>query len=425
MSRSAAVCLAVVLGLTVVAARQTALPKGDRELYKVMLREMLSDVQKNYYDPKLRGIDLAAAVAAASEKVAAASSNIEAIDTVTGVLFQFNDSHTRFYPPPRATRADYGWRMAAVGDEVRVVSVAARSDAATKGLEVGDRVLMLNRFEPTRANLWQISHYYNVVRLQAQQRVVVRKADGTERTLEIQSKVEERRVVQAIDLLDEMMDEIVAEADADRMVEPGILVWQMTQFRDQDAMRPFMNKARKAGALVIDLRGNPGGQIDGLKALVGMLFDREVLVMTRVGRKGEEREVAKPKGKPFTGKVVALIDSGSASSAECLARVLQLEKRGTVLGDRSAGALMASQVFPHTFGAGDFTFYATSVTVSDVRLSDGGRLEGVGVVPDEPILPTQADMVAGRDPVLARAIALLGGTVTPEQAGKLLPRRRP
>jgi len=46
-------------------------------------------------------------------------------------------------------------------------------------------------------------------------------------------------------------------------------------------------------------------------------------------------------------------------------------------------------------------------------------LEKIGVTPDELVLPTGADLAADRDPALARAVALAGGTLTPEQAGKL------
>jgi C-terminal processing protease CtpA/Prc len=56
-------------------------------------------------------------------------------------------------------------------------------------------------------------------------------------------------------------------------------------------------------------------------------------------------------------------------------------------------------------------------------MSDGFSLEKVGVTPDETILPTGADMAASRDPVLARAITLLGGTMTAEQAGKFYPKQ--
>ncbi len=54
-------------------------------------------------------------------------------------------------------------------------------------------------------------------------------------------------------------------------------------------------------------------------------------------------------------------------------------------------------------------------------MADGKSLERAGVVPDELVFRTPADLAAGRDPALARAVALLGGTLDPGAAGKLFP----
>jgi carboxyl-terminal processing protease len=402
-----------------VLARQGTMSKTDRDLYKQILLDVHKDIEENYYDPAYRGIDLDAVFKEATDKVAAASTTTEAIDIITNTLFRFDDSHTRFFPPPRAVQADYGWMMTAIGDLPLVTRVDPSSDAAAQGLAPGDCVLALNRFTPSRANLWQIQHYYGAVRPQAQQHVVVRKPDGSERTFDIKSKITRRQVVTMTNAIAEYIVSFIVGFDMDYAVDPAVIVWRMTSFRDSDLIGPFIGRARKAKALVLDLRDNYGGSADGLKALIGWLFDRDVHVMTTLGRKGEQREIAKRRAKPFLGRLVVLVNSRSASASEVLARIVQLEKRGAVLGDRSAGAVMTSLIFPHKFGVGNVTFYATSVTVSDVRMSDGGRLENVGVVPDELLLPTPADLAAGRDPVLARAVALAGGSLTPDQAGKL------
>ena len=64
-------------------------------------------------------------------------------------------------------------------------------------------------------------------------------------------------------------------------------------------------------------------------------------------------------------------------------------------------------------------FFGESITVADVIMSDGKSLEHVGVTPDELVLPTPAELAAGRDVVLSRAAALLGATLDPVKAATL------
>lgn len=157
--------------------------------------------------------------------------------------------------------------------------------------------------------------------------------------------------------------------------------------------------------------------------LVSWCFVRDVTIGVEKTRKGDQPEVAKGRKDAFAGKIVVLVDSQSASASEVTARVLQIEKRATVIGDRTAGAVMTSKFFPHTLGqelggVGSVAFCGTSITVADLRMSDGASLEKAGVTPDEIVLPTVADLAAERDPVLARAMAILGGAMTAAEAGR-------
>ena len=130
--------------------------------------------------------------------------------------------------------------------------------------------------------------------------------------------------------------------------------------------------------------------------------------------------VAKTRGpNGFKGKLIVLVDSESGSASEIFARIIQLERRGQVLGDVSSGAVMQSVVSSQEMGSDNVVPFAISITNADVIMSDGKSLEHVGVIPDEVVFPSGADLAAGRDPVLARAVELLGGKLSAEDAGKL------
>lgn len=66
-----------------------------------------------------------------------------------------------------------------------------------------------------------------------------------------------------------------------------------------------------------------------------------------------------------------------------------------------------------------FSVFAMNLTIADLVMSDGNRLEKVGVLPDHPVGPTGYALLHKKDPVLAFAAELLGSRISPEDAGKL------
>jgi carboxyl-terminal processing protease len=183
----------------------------------------------------------------------------------------------------------------------------------------------------------------------------------------------------------------------------------------------IVSKARKS-ALVLDLRGNSGGRVDMLLRMIGNFFPADLKVADETNRKEKKELIAKSRKKDaFDGQLVVLIDSGSASASEVFAKVIQIEKRGSIMGDLSAGAVMESRYFGHETGIDVVAFYGISVTVADLIMKDGKSIEKIGVMPDELLLPTGSDLAAKRDVVLARAIESLGFKISPEEAGKIFP----
>jgi carboxyl-terminal processing protease len=179
---------------------------------------------------------------------------------------------------------------------------------------------------------------------------------------------------------------------------------------------------RKHKALILDLRGNAGGAVETLLRMIGNLFDHDITVGDRKRRKDSKPLIAKSLGDhAYKGQLILLVDSGSASASEVLARVVQLEKRGTVLGDRTSGAVMESLGLGHKMGLDTIIMYGVSVTDADLIMADGKSLEHVGVVPDKVLLPTAAELRSQQDPILSYAASLVGVKLDAEKAGTFFP----
>src|SRR5438270_8056543 len=184
----------------------------------------------------------------------------------------------------------------------------------------------------------------------------------------------------------------------------------------------MMGKARKHKALIIDLRQNGGGSEDTMKAYLAGIFDHDVKIGDRVTRNATKPILTKSHShNAFSGKVVVLVDSNSASASELLARVVQLEKRGTVIGDHSPGSVMEAKHYHYEQGMDTVIFFGASITEANILMTDGNSLEHTGVTPDELVLPGAADLASGSDPVLAHAAGACGVKLSAEQAGKLFP----
>ncbi|MGO9640549.1 MAG: S41 family peptidase [Candidatus Acidiferrales bacterium] len=397
-----------------------------------MLTDFEQDLLSNYYDPQYHGMDVRAQFKDADDKLQKATSLNQAFAIIAWTIEGMNDSHTFFIPPPRPYRLDYGWNMDMIGDQCYVTSVKPGSDAEKKGLKAGDLVRTVDGVAPGRDTLWKIDYLFKLLRPQPGLEVVVQEVDGQERTLVLAAEMHEGKVI--VDYGTEDFWNDVREAQSARWFmrrrsrEFGndLIIWKLPTFLfDPKGVDDIIGQARNFRAMILDLRGNPGGFTETLTRMIGSVISHDVKVGDLRMRKQTKPMLAKTRGdKVYSGKLIVLIDSQSASGSELFARVMQIEKRATVLGDISSGSVMESQIYPHVNGMPGFDkmiFFASSVSQADIIMVDGKSLEHAGVVPDERILPTATDLTNERDPVLARAAELANVKLSPEDAGKLFP----
>jgi carboxyl-terminal processing protease len=404
----------------------------ERERGRTMLRQVRAQIEANFYDASFNGLDLDARAAHADSIIRHATSLGEMFAAIAALTMEMEDSHTFFVPPWQTTEAVYGWDMTIVGDSAFVSEVEPRSDAELQGVRVGDRVLLVNGHAPTRGNLWSMWYVFRALRPQPGLRVVVRAPGGEPRQLDLAAQVRQR--FRVIDLtsrggghdIHTLIREAQNEADEmrPRFARVGdVLVWKLPSFEaSEEQVRQGLRRARESRALVLDLRGNGGGSVSLLLSLLGGMSADSVVVGMQRERRRQVPMVARGAGaSAFTGELVVLVDSRSASAAEIAARAVQLTGRGVVLGDRTAGAVSRGRMEPLRMGAERVVMFGVLVTDARLLMSDGADLEGVGVLPDTLILPTAEQLAGGEDPVLAAALTRLGQPTDPAAAGAMLP----
>ncbi len=341
--------LFLTLGLGVA---QLDFNKTQHDRVAHMMTEIAINVRKHYYDPSYHGVDMEARFTAANQFIQKANSFGEAFGAISEALDMLNDSHTFFIPPARAARRDFGFVLQMIGDGCYITDVRPHSDASEK-LAPGDLVLTWEGYKPTRETMWKMNYSFKTLLAASSFHFKTVRPDGSERTTEVVAKVRQQKRVLDINT-DDYWQLVREDEDAERLSRQrnaefgdALVVWKMPEFElTDDEADKELKILRKHQNLVLDLRGNPGGLVKTLQYLVGGVFDHDVTIATRKGRRSDLKPlVAKKHGTAFQGKIVVLVDSRSASAAELFARVMQLEHRGTVIGDVSSGSVMEARYY--------------------------------------------------------------------------------
>lgn len=396
--------------------------KKARDYSLSILDEMKSILKEHYYDPKMHGIDLEKRIEEAKARVKTMQYNWQMYRVLVQVLMDFNDSHTRMILPPRTDYFEYGIGTQMIGDECFIISVKKDSDAQKQGISVGDQITLLGKFKPNRRDLWKMMYVLYKLDPADTLDLKVRKPDGTEKALTIKARTMTEKQFRAEQKA--RREKYKYEPFKCQEISREVIACKLYSFVvERNDIDKMMKQASKYPKFILDLRGNGGGYVVVEQYLLSHFFNREVKIADLVTRKKTEPRWTKPLGdREYKGEVAVLVDSSSASAAEMTARVLQLEKRAKIYGDMSGGKVMTSIALPFQsvislFAAAAWIQVGMSVTVADVIMRDGSRLENAGVIPDEILQPTGIALAQKTDPVLAYAAVKFGAETTPKQAG--------
>src|SRR5262245_10867108 len=300
------------------------------------------------------------------------------------------DRRDRFYPdgPPPLPGIGILTEPSATRDGALLVrGVLEGSPAAAAGLARGDRLLAVEG-EPFRP----VASFRDRIGSPTRMRVRPAGAPDAERKLML---VPEALSPRALFVRSLRASARVVERDGSRLACAHL--WSYAGEELQETLRELLLSGPLSGAdgLVLDLRGGYGGANPEYLNL----FRRDLPELTFVGRDGS----AQASPASWTKPVVLLVDEGTTSGKEVFAHGFRRQKRGPIVGARTAGAVMGGSAFLMRDGS------LLYLAVLDV-LVDGERLEGRGVEPDVAV-PFSRESSRGADPQLERALDVLAAEV--------------
>jgi C-terminal processing protease CtpA/Prc len=178
----------------------------------------------------------------------------------------------------------------------------------------------------------------------------------------------------------------------------------------EDALDQIIGKLKDTKGLVIDIRDNPGGNDAAAQYVAGRFAAERKLYMTVRKKSGPGAadfgetipwHVEPTGGTRYTKPVILLTSRWTQSAGETFSLAMQELSNVTQLGDYTSGAF--SDNISRELPNGWFCF----MSIGDYRAADGKSYEGIGVKPDILMVNTKADIQAGKDLVLEKALELL------------------
>jgi carboxyl-terminal processing protease len=245
----------------------------------------------------------------------------------------------------RRHRGEYvgaGIEIGIVKDHVTVIAPIAGSPADRAGIKMGDGLVAVNGQNTKGRSIAQVETWLtgpagSVVS------VGVSRGDGPMRTKTIRREEIKQENVTGV------RRDSAREWEFRLPSVPNVAYVRVRHFSGGVAtdFRAVLRRVTDSGLsnLVIDLRGNPGGDFHEALTMADLFVDSGVLVSTVSRRKAINTYLATSPDTDSSTRLVVLIDEGSASSAEIVAGTLQYHRRATVVGQRSFGKGSVQNLF--------------------------------------------------------------------------------
>ncbi len=274
-----------------------------------------------------------------------------------------------------------GIEMAMEDGLVKVVTPIEGSPAFRVGLKSGD---LITRIDDTPVKGLTVDQAVKRMRGQPDTKVV----------LTVFRKNENRSFPVTI-----VREEIKVQSVRAGMVQPGYGWIRVTQFLET-TVEDFITKATalykqdpNLKGIVLDLRNDPGGALDGAIAISAAFLPANTVVVSTKGQIAASQETFRATPRYYMREagpdilqrlpaamknvpLVVLVNEGSASASEIVAGALQDHKRATIMGAQTFGKGSVQTVRPLSADT------ALKITTARYYTPSGKSIQARGIVPD-------------------------------------------
>ncbi len=310
-------------------------------------------------------------------------------DAISGMVAGL-DPHSQYFDKKtfKEFREGTTGRFVGVGIEigmedglVKVVSPIEGSPAFRGGIKSGD---LITRIDETPVKGLSMDQAVKKMRGEPSTKVV----------LTIYRKTENRSFPVTI-----VREEIRMQSVRGKVMEPGYAWVRVSQFQDRTT-EDFVRKVEEVykadpnlKGLVLDLRNDPGGLLEGAVAISAAFLPSDVTVVSTNGQLADQRATYKATPEFYVRRgggdplrrlpdaikkvpMVVLVNEGSASASEIVAGALQDHKRAIVMGAQTFGKGSVQTVRPLTADT------ALKLTTARYYTPNGKSIQARGIVPD-------------------------------------------
>lgn len=181
---------------------------------------------------------------------------------------------------------------------------------------------------------------------------------------------------------------------------------RVSQF-DSVTLKQFQNakadlEAQGMTSLLIDLRGNPGGNLKTVCDMLREILPEGLIVYTEDRDGNREEELCEGK-TPWEKPLAVLVNGMSASASEIFAGAVQDYGIGQIIGTTTYGKGVVQQLFPMTDGT------MVKLTISEYFTPNGRNIDGIGIEPDVEVEYVYNEEAPEADNQLDKALEILRG----------------